>query len=113
MEQRCCWNLAELGGVPQVEMAVDIHCVTRWSKLAVPFGGVLLKDLLSAVRPLATARFVSFEAASDRGHATSLPLADAIELGTLVALRAGGRRSPSITAGRSALWFRAGTSTRV
>ena len=109
MEQRCCWDLAELGELPQVEVAVDIHCVTRWSKLAVPFGGVLLKDLLSAARPLGTTRFVSFEAASDRGHATSLPIADAIELETLIALRAGVRRSPSITAGRSALWFRAGT----
>jgi hypothetical protein len=59
--------------------------------LGVRFGGVLLADVLSAAMPLATARYVSFVAHSDRGHSTSLPLADALGLGVLLATEAEGR----------------------
>lgn len=81
-------TLAELRVMPQVEQVIDIHCVTRWSKPAVPFSGVLLEALLAEAVPDAAARFVSFVAHSERGHSTSLPLADALTLGTLVALAA-------------------------
>jgi len=79
--------LEEVAALPRVEPLIDIHCVTRWSRLGVRFGGVPLADLLAACGgPLPEARFVSFVARSDRAHSTSLPLADALELGTLVAL---------------------------
>lgn len=85
------FSLAELAALPQVERAIDIHCVTRWSKLNVPFTGVLLQDLLALVSPLAAAKFVSFVARSSQGHSTSLRLADALQLGALVALQCDGQ----------------------
>jgi DMSO/TMAO reductase YedYZ molybdopterin-dependent catalytic subunit len=81
------WRLAEIAELPQVEQVVDIHCVTRWSKLGARFSGVPLSRLLDACRPLPEARFISFIARSVRRHSTSLPLADALRLGALVALR--------------------------
>jgi DMSO/TMAO reductase YedYZ molybdopterin-dependent catalytic subunit len=85
------WTLDQLRSLPAVECVIDIHCVTRWTKPGVPFGGVLLRHLLDLCRPLPEARFVSFVARSERNHSTSLPLADALELDTLVALTAEGR----------------------
>lgn len=78
-------DLAALQSLPQTERTIDIHCVTRWSKPAMRFGGVLLVDLLAAAVPQAEAKFISFVAHSARRHDTSLPLADALELETLLA----------------------------
>jgi DMSO/TMAO reductase YedYZ molybdopterin-dependent catalytic subunit len=80
------WTLPELAALPAVERAIDIHCVTRWSRLGARFSGIPLSLLLDAAGPLPEARFVSFVARSERGHSTSLPLADALALDTLVAL---------------------------
>jgi DMSO/TMAO reductase YedYZ molybdopterin-dependent catalytic subunit len=81
----------ELRAIGMREHAIDVHCVTRWSMLGVRFGGILLAELLDGVGVLSEARFVSFVADSDRGHSTSLPLADALALGVMLAMRAGGR----------------------
>lgn len=81
------WALDELRAMPQVERAVDIHCVTRWSKLGARFSGVPLSGLLGECGgPLPEARYASFVARSVNNHSTSLPLADALELGALVVL---------------------------
>lgn len=85
------FGLDTLAQLPQVSETHDIHCVTRWSKLAVCFTGVPLKELLLLCGgPLPEAQFVSFVARSDRNHSTSLPLADALALGCLVATQADG-----------------------
>jgi hypothetical protein len=78
------WTLDELRAWPVVERVVDLHCVTRWSKPSVRFSGVPLRDVLERCRPLPDARFISFVARSERDHSTSLPLADALGLDTLV-----------------------------
>ncbi len=67
-------DLDELQALPQVQRVIDIHCVTRWSRLDVPVGGVLLADVLSLADVQPQAQFVSFIARSDRNHSTSLPL---------------------------------------
>jgi hypothetical protein len=85
------YQLADLRRLPQVERTIDIHCVTRWSKLGVRFSGVLLADLLQRASVEPTASFVSFVARSDRAHSTSLPLEEALRLETLVALEAEGK----------------------
>jgi hypothetical protein len=84
------WTLDELVALPQVSRAIDIHCVTRWSMLCTAFEGVLLSDLLKRSEPTPAARFVSFIAQSARNHSSSLPLAEAIELETILAVRCGG-----------------------
>lgn len=80
-------SLFELEQLPQVERTIDIHCVTRWSKLGVRCGGVLLAELLTRARPSAAAKFASFVARSERSHSTSLPLDAALAMESLVALR--------------------------
>lgn len=56
-------------------LRMDVHCVTRWSRQGMRFHGRPLATLLDAAGPTADARFVRFEAWSDRGHDTTLPLA--------------------------------------
>jgi hypothetical protein len=85
------FSLPELAALGCVEQVVDIHCVTRWSKLAAAFKGVPLFRLLEVARPTSDARFISFISRSERGHSTSLPLNVALELGTLIALEYDGR----------------------
>lgn len=84
-------DLAELQALPQVHQTIDIHCVTRWSKLDVEFAGVPLDALLELARPNEAAQYISFVARSLRSHSTSLPLEDARRLKSLVALEAEGR----------------------
>ena len=79
------WSLDDLRRLPRAERPIDIHCVTRWSKPAVRFAGVLLADLLAEVGVNVEAKFISFIAHSTRNHDTSLPIADALALGTLIA----------------------------
>jgi DMSO/TMAO reductase YedYZ molybdopterin-dependent catalytic subunit len=85
------WSLDELTAMAGDELVVDIHCVTRWSKLGVRFTGIRLARLLDQAQVDPQARFISFIARSDRDHSTSLPLADALALNTLVALRVDGQ----------------------
>lgn len=56
------------------ELVFDIHCVTSWTRFDSAWAGLPLGVLLDEAEPFDDARFVSFEAYSDRGHHTSLPL---------------------------------------
>jgi len=91
VEKPVSFTLEELHALPQTSMVIDIHCVTRWSKLDVPFVGVTLKDLLSHVVLNADAKFVSFVSRSPRAHSTSLPLDVALRHECLIALAAEGK----------------------
>jgi DMSO/TMAO reductase YedYZ molybdopterin-dependent catalytic subunit len=93
------FSLPQLQAMPQVEQRVDIHCVTRWSKLDARFGGVPLARLLELACPDAAAKFVSFVARSQHEHSTSLPLEDALRLETLVALTYEGQPLPELHGG--------------
>lgn len=84
------FTLEQLRAMPQSNHVLDIHCVTRWSKLGVEFGGVWLKDLLALVEPLDEARFVSFVSRSERRHSTSLTIETAIKQSTMIALSVDG-----------------------
>lgn len=83
-------SLDTLRGLGQEERTVDIHCVTRWSKLDQRFAGVPLARLLDRAAPLPEARFVSFRARSARGHSTSLPLEAVRALDPLIAFEHAG-----------------------
>ena len=73
----------ELMALPQREVTVDIHCVTRWSKLDTQWRGVAVSDLLerAGVRP----RRLAPMAHSDGGYTTNLPLEAVRDPGVLVA----------------------------
>jgi DMSO/TMAO reductase YedYZ molybdopterin-dependent catalytic subunit len=62
----------ELMAMPQREVTVDIHCVTRWSKLDTVWRGVAVSDLLerAGVKPTGT----HVMAHSDGGYTTNVPL---------------------------------------
>jgi DMSO/TMAO reductase YedYZ molybdopterin-dependent catalytic subunit len=92
-------SLAELQSLPHTALEIDIHCVTRWTRFALPFRGVLLAEVLRLARPTPAARFASFVAHSERGHSTSLPLDEAVELGALVAWEADGLPLPEVHGG--------------
>ena len=66
------WTWAELRALPSEPITVDIHCVTRWSKLDTKWEGVSLDTLLKDVDPGPS--FVL--ASSDGGYTTNLPRAD-------------------------------------
>lgn len=86
------WTLEALRNRHQTEMIVDIHCVTRWSRLQMRFRGIPLQELLDEVGPLpAEAAFLSLIARSERSHSTSLRLDEAVQLRTLVALEHDGQ----------------------
>jgi DMSO/TMAO reductase YedYZ molybdopterin-dependent catalytic subunit len=67
------WTWEEFRALPSETVTVDIHCVTRWSKLDTPWTGVSLDVLLSGVSPGEAAFALAF---CDGGYTTNLPLAD-------------------------------------
>ncbi|MGH8915282.1 MAG: molybdopterin-dependent oxidoreductase [Acidimicrobiia bacterium] len=66
------------------ELVFDIHCVTSWSRFGSHWTGMPLATLLDEAAPIEDGRFVSFEAYSERGHHTSLPLDLVVEDSWLV-----------------------------
>ena len=70
-EQRT-WTWEELQALPAEDVTVDIHCVTKWSKLDTAWKGVSVDTLLKDVPT--TAGFVM--AYSYGGYTTNLPLQD-------------------------------------
>ena len=69
---------AELSALPTVDVTVDIHCVTKWSKLDTVWEGISVDTLIAdaATRGVATAPFLV--AFSDGGYTTNMPLDDVI-----------------------------------
>jgi DMSO/TMAO reductase YedYZ molybdopterin-dependent catalytic subunit len=63
----------DLLALPATEARVDIHCVTRWSRLDVRFRGVHWRELAALARPSPSARFVL--ARAEQGYTANLPLA--------------------------------------
>ena len=66
------WSWQELQELPAETVTVDIHCVTRWSKLDTEWRGVSVDTLLDQAGH--DAGYVM--AFSDGGYTTNLPLAD-------------------------------------
>jgi DMSO/TMAO reductase YedYZ molybdopterin-dependent catalytic subunit len=66
------WSWQELQALPSETVTVDIHCVTKWSKLDTVWTGVSIDVLLDGVDT--SAEYVV--AFSDGGYTTNLPLAD-------------------------------------
>jgi DMSO/TMAO reductase YedYZ molybdopterin-dependent catalytic subunit len=66
------WSWQEFTSLPAEDVTVDIHCVTKWSKLDTKWHGVTLDTLLDGVQT--TADHVM--AHSYGGYTTNLPLED-------------------------------------
>ncbi len=85
VEQPRIWTYDAVQQMPQVEVTHDIHCVTRWSRLACRWRGIAFETLAAQVRPTAKARFVQFIAYSARQHDSTLPLDVCLNDGVLLA----------------------------
>jgi DMSO/TMAO reductase YedYZ molybdopterin-dependent catalytic subunit len=66
------WTWDEFRALPSESINVDIHCVTRWSKLDTTWEGVSVDTLLEEVEP--DSPYVL--AYCDGGYTTNLPLED-------------------------------------
>jgi DMSO/TMAO reductase YedYZ molybdopterin-dependent catalytic subunit len=71
-DSRANWTWEQFRALPSETVTVDIHCVTRWSKLATSWTGVSLDVLLDGVSHDAGYAL----AFSDGGYTTNLPLED-------------------------------------
>ena len=90
------WDMAAFRALPQTEITVDIHCVTRWSKLDTRWRGVRVSDLFSAVGaalppldPQAAPETLPpayVEARSDGDYSANLRRADLMADDALIAL---------------------------
>ena len=68
------FTLEQLLSQSLVEECIDIHCVTRWTRLGVRFSGIPLARFIKPKDVDPRAAFVSFGARSDRNHSSSVPL---------------------------------------
>ncbi len=66
------WTWDEFRKLPSETFTVDIHCVTKWSKLDTKWTGVSLETILEAVESAADYAV----AYSDGGYTTNLPVDD-------------------------------------
>ena len=78
---RIGWD--ELKSLPTVELTCDIHCVTHWSRLDVPWVGVRMRDVLALAGPKPEARFALLHGMD--GYSANLPLELVMADDTLVA----------------------------
>ena len=69
------WSWSELTALPTESVTVDIHCVTRWTKLETQWRGVSLDTLLDDVETAADFALVH----SYGGYTTNLPLEDLLD----------------------------------
>ncbi len=73
--ERQSWTWQDLMALPVEDVEVDIHCVTRWSKLGTTWRGVPVDAFLEDVE--STADYVM--AHSYGGYTTNLPLEDLLD----------------------------------
>jgi|SRR5688572_26228427 len=66
------WTWKEFRALPSETFTVDIHCVTKWSKLDTTWEGVAIATLLSGLE----GEHAYVTAFCDGGYTTNLPLAD-------------------------------------
>jgi len=70
------WTWAEFLQLPAQQFVVDIHCVTKWTKLDTRWKGVSLDTLFEQVEIDPKAQFLT--ASSDGGYTTNMPLPDVL-----------------------------------
>lgn len=85
--QRVSWTWPELRALPSETVTVDLHCVTRWSKLGTQWEGVPVSTLLADVDTAADFALVH----SYGGYTTNLPLEDLLDGQAWVAYRYDGQ----------------------
>jgi DMSO/TMAO reductase YedYZ molybdopterin-dependent catalytic subunit len=80
------WSWKSLQALPQTKITVDIHCVTKWSKLGTVWEGVMIDDLLAAAG-LDEPPAPYLMAHCDGGYTTNLPVEDLLGGKAMIATR--------------------------
>jgi DMSO/TMAO reductase YedYZ molybdopterin-dependent catalytic subunit len=88
VEEPVALTYEQLQALPQSEITVDIHCVTRWSRFDTSFRGVHWRELAKLVRPKPSAHFVVAHA--EQGFTANVPLAALEDDSSLIAWEADG-----------------------
>jgi DMSO/TMAO reductase YedYZ molybdopterin-dependent catalytic subunit len=88
VEEPITLTYEQLQALPQTEITVDIHCVTRWSRFDTSFRGVHWRELAKLARPNPSARFVLAHA--EQGFTANLPLEALEDDESLIAWEADG-----------------------
>ena len=76
-------------GLPQQNFVVDIHCVTRWSKLDTIWRGVSFDVLADLARPKPDAQYV--QASADAGYSANLRFKDLVGGKAFIAVACDGK----------------------
>jgi DMSO/TMAO reductase YedYZ molybdopterin-dependent catalytic subunit len=77
------WDWAAFQALPAEDITVDLHCVTKWSKLGTSWRGVSLDTLMAGVTT--GAKYAVARAVGD--YTTNLPLADLLDGKAWIAFR--------------------------
>jgi DMSO/TMAO reductase YedYZ molybdopterin-dependent catalytic subunit len=85
------WSWSDLMALPSETPTVDIHCVTKWSKLDTNWEGVSLDTLMRDVETAADFAL----AGSYGGYTTNLPLEDLLDGKAWIAYRYDGDDLPA------------------
>ena len=81
------WTWEEFLKLPSQDLTVDIHCVTKWTKLDTKWRGVLVDTLLQSAQVDPSGRYVM--AFGDGGYTTNIPLAEMVNSQAFVAYQFG------------------------
>lgn len=85
------WRWDDLMRLPAEDVHTDIHCVTRWSKLATTWRGVPLDALFASVEPVFDYTMVH----SYGGYTTNIPLDDLLDGKAWLAFEYDGKPLPA------------------
>jgi len=88
IEEPLSLTWGEFQELPTVEVTMDIHCVTRWSRFDTSFRGVHWRELAKLVEPKPSARFVLAHA--EAGFTSNVPLAAIEDENAVLAYEADG-----------------------
>ena len=85
VEEERRWNWDEFRQLPQTEVTLDIHCVTRWSKFNTRWKGISMRTLIDEglLKLKPGAAYVLQHAAG--GYTTNLPLEITLQKNFLLA----------------------------
>ena len=77
------WDWKSFRNLPSEKITVDLHCVTRWSKLGTPWEGVSLDTLFTDIQT--DASYTLFRSYGD--YTTNVPLKDLLNKQGWIAFR--------------------------
>jgi DMSO/TMAO reductase YedYZ molybdopterin-dependent catalytic subunit len=89
VEEEKRWTWTEFQQLPTVQVKVDIHCVTGWSKFDTVWEGPLFRDFIKLFGVKSTAKYVIAHA--EHGFTTNLPLDVMLEDNVLLAWKYNGQ----------------------